>query len=601
MKEKKVKPKKTFGKSLINMMLPQNMVVSLISVFYIFYFTELPYASFGTDGCIRLAIIVLATVILLQIILAPFITHISTGKITASILKDESDGLQPLERTYLLRNVMRLPLKISMEIGVLFLFSAILLMFVVYNFFNVDAFTMEFFLSCGVFCSYIALLAAFSYTETVCSKYAIALIEKGVDFDTVRKDKFYGPSLIKRMILFVSIVAVLANAIIVFLIIKTLRTNYQGNNVFGFLQVQATKINLMILINLITSIIYSYIAFWQLSNSYKAINGVLETLLANIEQKGLSLGTDLSNDFSYSYFLINGIITYFHTLVDDVVKTGQNILFATENLFVTAQEASVTASEENDNVKRCLFSVDALTEILAQISESLYRVSSISAEAKIDIDEGYEILHTEIIEKKINEITNANIKTILDIKSFSEKIDNVWNIIKDIDKITEKTKIIAFNAELGATESGENGESFHIIASEIRRLALTITESSLKIKDYIRSIQEFSDSLIVTSEVGTQKIREGSKFFSELEGDFADLRTAIDISAESAISIQQIANTQDSVFTQIKTAFDQISTGFNQFAETAQYINTVAEELRDISSQIKTIDSNVPVSQGEQQ
>lgn len=590
MEEKKITSKKTFQKSLINIMWPQNIVLSLMSVFYIFYFTDLPYNSLGNEGISRLAIMIGAIIIIMQIFLVPLSSRFLTGAISTAIKKDETDELSLVERTHLLRNIMRLPLKISIEVCISFAISTILFTAIINSFFKLDLVVLSFFFVCGIFCSYIALLASFSYAETLCSKYSVALTKKGVDFDTVSKDKFYGPSLITRMILFIDILAILANATIFFIAIKSFHTNYQGNNVFGFSRMQISRINIMILVNLITSILYSYIAFWQLSNSYKSISKVLERILSNIGEKNLLLETDLSNDFSYSYFLTNNIINYLHTIIDDVFKTGQNILSTTENLFVMAKEASATASSENDNVKRCLFSIDALTDLLSQISESLYTISTISADAKIDIDEGYEILHTEIIENKMQEITSANIRTILDIKKFSEKIENIWNIVKDIDKITEKTKIIAFNAELGATESAENGESFHIIASEIRRLALTVAESSHKIKEYIQSIQEFSDSLIVTSEVGTQKIREGSKFFSGLESDFTDLRTAIDISAESAISTQQHSNTQDTVFTQIKTAFNQISTGFNQFAETAQYINSIAEKLREIAGQIRTIE-----------
>ena len=153
------------------------------------------------------------------------------------------------------------------------------------------------------------------------------------------------------------------------------------------------------------------------------------------------------------------------------------------------------------------------------------------------------------------EISDANLDTITGIKKLSEKIENVWGSINTIESIAEKTRIIAFNAELEASYAGENEEKFHIVANEIRRLASTITDSIKEIKERILAMQHSSDNLIITSEAGTQKVREGSDIYINMvEEQFNEVKMSSDITAEAALKIQK---TTDKFIEKIDTVTDK--------------------------------------------
>lgn len=597
-KEKKQKKEKSFEQELLIKETPYNIFVAGYMTFYMLYFSQ----AAETMGIKNTAFYLLVSVLLvglLQIFVAPVTNHLVVGKASKLLAREKEEEVTAADRGLLVKALMTSPKRMMINVGCVFGGGVCLITFVLYRFFISDFKIIFMYFFSGIFMSYIASLVGYIYTETLCSAEAIKIIKKGIDIKTVRKEKFYGQSLIARMIFSIGIVAVLSNVMVFYFYYQNLSQSFQGYSITGLTNTQTTKILIMLVLNTVVSIVFAYIIYWQISNSYKEITRTLEDLLENVEQEDAFLSTDLSNNFSYSYFLINGIISYFHEMVTYIINASKNILDATENLSVTATETAETAIEEATSVKECLVAIEGLSTVLGQISKRINNVSTAAANTKFDVDEGYELLRTEIIEKKINEITNANIDTILGIKDFNEKIENVWNIINTIDIVAEKTKIIAFNAELEATEAGEKGETFHIIANEIRRLATTITDSTQKIKLYIKSIQEFSDNLIVTSEVGTQKIREGSAFFSSLEEKFSDLRIATDITAESAMSIQQITDTQNSAFEQINTTFGQISVGFDQFSQSAQYVNKVAEDLREISVKLEDINKKTAVVDAE--
>ncbi|HZK19654.1 MAG TPA: methyl-accepting chemotaxis protein, partial [Treponemataceae bacterium] len=187
---------------------------------------------------------------------------------------------------------------------------------------------------------------------------------------------------------------------------------------------------------------------------------------------------------------------------------------------------------------------------------------------------------------KMQEITDSNIDTILGIKELGEKIDGIWHVVTLIENIAEQTNVIAFNAELESSSAGKTGEKFHIVANEIHRLASSITDSVNEIKERITNIQHESDNLIISSESGTEKIREGGELAASLKTKFENISSSSEITAESADQITDIVNQQDDAFEQILVTIRQLATGVESFTETTATITVAAEKLKEIASHL---------------
>ena len=69
-----------------------------------------------------------------------------------------------------------------------------------------------------------------------------------------------------------------------------------------------------------------------------------------------------------------------------------------------------------------------------------------------------------------------------------------------INTVGDQTKLIAFNAALEASSAGEAGKRFSVVASEIRRLADSVTDSTSEIESKISEIQDSISRLVITSE-----------------------------------------------------------------------------------------------------
>jgi len=196
----------------------------------------------------------------------------------------------------------------------------------------------------------------------------------------------------------------------------------------------------------------------------------------------------------------------------------------------------------------------------------------------------------------MNDITEANISTITGIKELGSKIEGIWEIVNIIKDIAEQTRIIAFNAELEASGAGTAGKNFHIVANEIRRLAAGITESVAQIRERITEIQHSSDNLIITSESGTEKIREGCQLSANLESKFADIQTSSEITVESVVDIRAIIEQQSVAFDQIVSTIRQISIGIENTSNSTHTVNTAATKLQESADRLENLQKEISVS-----
>jgi len=263
---------------------------------------------------------------------------------------------------------------------------------------------------------------------------------------------------------------------------------------------------------------------------------------------------------------------------------GEKIESETRNLAVAAKENAATSQDQSAAVKEIVATMEDNTELSSNISTKIKDVASIATKTTEDVSDGVSALEKNV--QKLHEIFDANQETISGIKQLGEKIENIWDIVTLINSVADQAKIIAFNAELEASSAGEAGKNFHIVATEIRRLADGIIDGTKEIKDRINEIQQSSDSLILTSESGTEKINEGCESAKELEEKFANIKNASEITAKSSDDITSIIQQQTIASEQILITLKQIASGIENFSQATESISKTAENLQSVSSEL---------------
>jgi uncharacterized protein YigA (DUF484 family) len=265
-------------------------------------------------------------------------------------------------------------------------------------------------------------------------------------------------------------------------------------------------------------------------------------------------------------------------------ELGDKMFSETQNLAVAAKENAATSQDQSAAVKEIVATMEDNNALSENIAVKIKDVSSVAVKTSSDVADG--VSHLELNVSQLREIAEANQNTISGIKKLSEKIDNIWDIVSLINSVADQAKIIAFNAELEASSAGEAGKNFHIVATEIRRLADGIIDGTKEIKEKINEIQQSSDSLILASESGTVKIEEGCETAKSLEERFESIKNASEVTATSAGDITTIIQQQAAASEQILITLKQIAAGVENFTAATESISTASQNLKAIAVEL---------------
>jgi methyl-accepting chemotaxis protein len=313
------------------------------------------------------------------------------------------------------------------------------------------------------------------------------------------------------------------------------------------------------------------------------ISRLLDSEMSAADDKVQLLYFDEVGEFAA---LFNKFMEKFRLLLDETNSSAIVLSGAVQNLSTTTKEVTSTSNMQAAAVKEVVSTMEDSNTITQSIGKSIPEVTRIALRTKEHVESGMDIVHETA--DKMTEIRKKNTDTISGIRSLTDKIRAIWEIVDIINTIVEQTRIIAFNAALEASTAGDAGKNFRIVASEIKSLADSTTESTAEIQSRITEIQKAANNLIVVSEEGTERIRQGHELSDKLNSVFMEILDSADISASSSESIENSIRQQASAFEQIVITMKEISRGIDNLVVTQQQTSHTAESLNNMAANLRS-------------
>lgn len=179
-----------------------------------------------------------------------------------------------------------------------------------------------------------------------------------------------------------------------------------------------------------------------------------------------------------------------------------------------------------------------------------------------------------------------NLKEIVELGSKSKEISKVMEIINGI---ADQTKLIAFNAALEASSAGEAGKRFSVVATEIRRLADSVTESTSEIEGKIEEIQNSISRLVITSEKGATTIAAGMAASDDAASSLGDLVGAASQTTSAAQQISLSTQQQKTASNQVVIALREIVSASSNTADSIKNVSQISKNMRDMSAELSIL------------
>ncbi|MDR0301942.1 MAG: methyl-accepting chemotaxis protein [Treponema sp.] len=315
--------------------------------------------------------------------------------------------------------------------------------------------------------------------------------------------------------------------------------------------------------------------------------GSLKTLFRGLNENDLTLSLKIhsQDEFGDLMTAFNGFLNILRSTFGSFKKSAQLVSNSVFDLSSSSKEISTTANEQSSSVSEIVSTMEGSKNLSEQIALKTTEVANLAKETQELSSKGAEL--REANQHMMEDIRNQNQKIISEIRNLSDMIIRINEAIRIIDGIADQTKLIAFNASLEASSSGEAGARFSVVASEIRRFADNVVESTREIKQKIEEVQGASQALIAEANNGSRQIEIGYEGMSEQKIVFEHI---VDNSQNVATRSQQISNLskqQEAASSQIFTALKEISAGVKQFVIATSSTSKIADNLNNMSEDLK--------------
>ncbi|MCR2043245.1 methyl-accepting chemotaxis protein [Anaerosalibacter massiliensis] len=182
---------------------------------------------------------------------------------------------------------------------------------------------------------------------------------------------------------------------------------------------------------------------------------------------------------------VEGEVIYEGSVVGECIKNGRRVIrkVPKEVRGFPYIACGVPVRENGEIVGAVSFVLtidkqEQLLKLAENLSEGLEELTNTSQTIE---DSAYNLLE---VTNKVNGITNE----------LMGNIDETDNIINIIQKISKQTNLLGLNASIEAARVGKEGKGFEVVAEEIRKLAISSSDSINKIEKILEGIKDTSNT-----------------------------------------------------------------------------------------------------------
>lgn len=123
----------------------------------------------------------------------------------------------------------------------------------------------------------------------------------------------------------------------------------------------------------------------------------------------------------------------------------------------------------------------------------------------------------------LNQLQNRHLVRQQTILQLMNKFNEVLLSVKRIHTLNDQTKLIAFNAAIEASTSGDVGRRFSVVASDIRKLAENVEYAGKEIGAAVEDIHRLVGDMTATLDEDTQRLNAISRLYEQILGQFTKL------------------------------------------------------------------------------
>ena len=297
-------------------------------------------------------------------------------------------------------------------------------------------------------------------------------------------------------------------------------------------------------------------------------------------------------DLAHSYNQMVDLIVY---LIRQTQESSDRLAGASNDILSATEQQASGSAEQAASISETTATMEELASTYRQIAENADQVVTMAEASLGSAESGQQaVSNTLSAMEQIKVRTQASANKILALGERSQQIGQVLSIINGI---ADQTKILALNAAIEAARAGEAGKGFSVVASEIRKLAESVVESTGEIGSIMGEIQGAANDLVISTEQEMRQVQEGVEL-AHVTGENLDRilemieQTTVAAKEISAATQQQRSATEQVVnaMKEVAAVAQQTAAGSRQVAGAAETLTRLAKDSSEVGAAFKLVD-----------
>lgn len=306
--------------------------------------------------------------------------------------------------------------------------------------------------------------------------------------------------------------------------------------------------------------------------------------MANIADAYEDMRADLNRTLAY----LDDFASDVDGISDAISEQSARIRKSSDSINQSIQEISDGAARQDDALQQVQNEMTDLSAAIEEIASATDEVATKSDQAVEVGTEGRASASEAVAQMDaVGTVVSDTIETVERLDATMADIDE---IVEFIDDIAEQTNILALNASIEAAHADEDGQSFSVVAEEIKQLAEETRQATEEIDAMIAEVQSETEAAVADMERMHDRTDAGIETVREAATALEDVVERVEEADRDIQSITETTDDQAASTEEVVAMVDEVSSISEETASTA---DDVAEAAQQQSASLESVTGDI--------